>query len=118
MQVTSPDTTAATAAPLVPTVVNVDEAPGRALKIEFPGHDLGTPASITLPSGAVRFVIHGGGAGHILRIDGVPGFEANFTVEGQTITKDVSLVAGGVYVMYCAVPGHRDAGESVIIVAR
>jgi hypothetical protein len=115
VQVTTPDTTAP---PVVPTVVQVNDAPGGALKIAFPGHDLGNPASITLPSGDVRFVVHGDSAGHVLRIDGAPGFEANFTVAGETITRDVQLVPGHVYDMYCAIPGHRDAGESVIIVAR
>jgi hypothetical protein len=111
-------TTEMTAPPVVPTVVQVNDAPGGALKIELPGHDLSNPASITLPSGDVRFVIHGDSAGHVLRIDGAPDFEANFTVAGETITRDVTLGPGRVYVMYCAIPGHREAGESVIIVAR
>jgi hypothetical protein len=111
-------TTETTAPPVVPTVAQVNDAPGGALKIEFPGHELGNPPSITLPSGEVRFVIHGDSAGHVLRIDGAPDFEANFTVAGETITRDVMLGPGRVYVMYCAIPGHREAGESVIIVAR
>jgi hypothetical protein len=115
VQVATSDTTTP---PVVPTVVQVDDAPGGALKIEFPGHDLGYLPSITLPSGDVRFVIHGDSGGHVLRIDGAPEFEANFTAAGETITKDVMLVPGRVYVMYCAIPGHREAGESVIIVAR
>jgi hypothetical protein len=111
-------TTDTTTPPVVPTVVQLNDAPGGALNIEFPGNELGYPPSITLPSGDVRFVIHGESAGHVLRIDGDDNFEANITVAGETITRDVQLAPGRVYVMYCAIPGHRDAGESVIIVAR
>jgi uncharacterized cupredoxin-like copper-binding protein len=118
VHVATTDTTDTTAPEAVPTVVQVNDAPGGTLRIDFPGHDLGNPASITLPSGVVRFVIHDGGAGHELRIDGIPDFEANFDVAGATITKDVTLTPGRAYVMYCAIPGHREAGESVIIVAR
>ncbi len=120
VQVATTDTTGTTdtTAPPAPTVVQVNDAPGGTLRIDFPGHDLGNPASITLPSGDVRFVIHATGVGHVLRIDGIPGFETDVNDLGETITRDVTLEAGRVYVMYCAVPGHRDAGESVIIVAR
>ena len=111
---TVPLTTApATAAPVA--VVQVDEAPGNALKIAFPGRVLGDPPSVSLPSGLIRFEIHVGGAGHVLRIEGVPGFEVDASVEGETIVKDIDL-APGTYVMYCAIPGHRDAGEQMILV--
>ncbi len=117
LQVTTPDTTAppdTTAAPVVRAVVQVNDAPGGVLKIEFPGHDLGDPPSITLPSGLIRFEIHELSGGHDLRIDNIPGFDVEATTTPITVTKDVQLDPG-VYVMYCAIPGHREAGESVTI---
>jgi hypothetical protein len=115
---TTTTTTTTTPAPSsVPAdVVQVDEAPGNQLKIVFPNEPANAGSkSITLPSGLVRFVFHTGAAGHELRIDGVPGFRVDFVTEGATITKDVQL-ATGTHVMYCAIPGHREAGEHVELI--
>jgi hypothetical protein len=118
LQVTTPDTTAPPVlAPVVRAVVQVNDAPGGALKIEFPGHDLGDPPSIRLPSGLIRFEIHELSGGHDLRIDNIPGFDVEATTTPITVTRDVQLDPG-VYVMYCAIPGHREAGESVTIDVR
>lgn len=102
--------------PVVPNaVVQVNEAPGNQLVIFFPGRAGGDRSSVTLPSGLIRFEIHELGAGHELRIDGVPGFDAVIDKVGATITRDVRLTPG-TYVMYCAIPGHRAAGEGVRLV--
>ena len=90
-------TTDTTAPPVVPTVVQVNDAPGGALRIEFPGRHLtGNPPAIALPSGDVRFVIHSSAGGHVLRIDGVPGFEVDLNRAGETVTRDVHLDPGPV----------------------
>ncbi len=105
-----------TTAPPVPVaVVQVDEAPRNQLEITFPGRVSGAATSLSLPPGLIRFVVHVGGAGHVLRIDGAPAFEVDANVEGETIAKDVELEPG-TYVMYCAVPGHREAGERMTLV--
>jgi hypothetical protein len=100
----------------VQAVVRVNEAPGGALRIDLPGRrPTGNPASITLPSGLIRFEFYDSSPGHLLRIEGVPGFEVEMYTAGETITRDVRLEPG-TYVLYCAVAGHREAGEAVRIV--
>lgn len=105
-----------TTTPPVPVaVVQVDEAPRNQLEITFPGRVSGDATSLSLRPGLIRFVVHVSGAGHVLRIDGAPAFEVDANVEGETIAKDVELEPG-TYVMYCAVPGHREAGEQMTLV--
>jgi hypothetical protein len=101
--------------PTVRAVVEVDDAPGsNQLTIVFPGRvESGKPPSIALPSGLIRFKIHGLHPDHRLVIDGVPGFVAEFSVSGPTnITEDVQLKPGE-YLMHCTVPGHAEAGEEM-----
>ncbi|MDP9336101.1 MAG: hypothetical protein M3Q30_22710 [Actinomycetota bacterium] len=99
----------------VRAVVEVDDAPGNQLTIVFPGRVVsGNPPSIRLPSGLIRFKIQGS-AGHTLVIDGIPGFVADFSPSGPTtLTEDVRLNPGE-YLMHCAVPGHAEAGEEMLL---
>jgi hypothetical protein len=101
-------------APVPRAVVRIIDAPGGALKFTIPGRDLGNPPSLTLPAGLIRFVIHGNAPGHDLRIEGVPYFEANFGAGAAMVATQVQLAPGD-YVLYCAIPGHRAAGEELPI---
>jgi hypothetical protein len=100
--------------PTVRAVVEVDDAPGNQLTIALPGRVVsGNPPSIALPSGLIRFEIHGLHPDHRLVIDGIPNFVADFSVSGPTtITEDVQLNPGE-YLMHCTVPGHAEAGEEI-----
>ena len=101
----------------VAAVVQVDDAPGARFALAFPGRKtVGNPPSVALPSGLIRFVIHGLTPGHQLVIDGVPDFVADFERAG-TIVQEVRLNPGD-YLMHCAVPGHKDAGEETLLVVR
>lgn len=80
-----------------------------------------TPKDATSAAGDVTVVVHNGGA-----------IEHNFVLEdrskkklveipviepGQTIEIRASLPAGG-YVIYCSLPGHRDAGMAGTLTVR
>jgi hypothetical protein len=95
-------------------VVEVDDAPGNRLTIAFPGRVVsGSPPSIALPSGLIRFKIHRLSPGHRLVIDGIPGFVVDFSVSAPTtVTEDVHLNPGE-YLMHCTIPGHAEAGEEM-----
>jgi hypothetical protein len=102
-------------------VVKVDDAPGGQLTLVFRSRVApGNTREIAVPSGLIRFVVHGDTAGHDVRIEGVPAFDADFTAgvlggaASRTITQDVQLTPG-TYTMYCAIPGHQAAGEQVHI---
>jgi hypothetical protein len=100
--------------PTVRAVVEVDDAPGNQLTIVFPGRVVsGNPPSIRLPSGLIRFKIHGT-PGHRLVIDGIPGFVADFSAlrAPTTLTEDARLNPGE-YLMHCTIPGHAEAGEEM-----
>jgi len=66
-------------------------------------------AAYTATAGEVTFVYENGGSlPHTLLIEGVDGDEFKLSV-GDTDQGSVELEAGE-YVLYCDVPGHRDAG--------
>jgi hypothetical protein len=107
-----------TTVPVIRAVVQVNDAPGGALTMEFPGRTVtGNPPTISLPSGVIRFVVHDVSPGHDLVIDGIPAFNIDLATAGETITKDVQLDPG-VYDLHCAIPGHEDAGEKILLVVR
>lgn len=60
-------------------------------------------------------MVHADGMGHVLVLDGVPGFKADFDGSTTTITQNVRL-APGHYLMHCIIPGHTQAGEEAVIV--
>ena len=101
--------------PTVRAIVEVDDAPGNQLTIVFPGRVVsGNPPSIELPTGLIRFKIHGS-TGHRLVIDGVPGFVADFSAsDPPPITEDVRLNPGE-YLMHCTIPGHAEANEEMLL---
>jgi hypothetical protein len=102
--------------PTVRAVVEVDDAPGNLLTIVFPGRVVsGNPPSIRLPSGLIRFKIHGT-PGHRLVIDGMPGFVADFSAlrAPTTLTEDARLNPGE-YLMHCTIPGHAEANEEMLL---
>ena len=99
-------------------VVAVTDAPGGQLRIELPGRPVsGDPPHVTLPAGNIRFEIHGRSAGHVLVLDGDHGFTADFTNGPETITEDVHLEPG-VYRLHCAIAGHAEAGEEMLLLVR
>ncbi len=68
----------------------------------------GSPIELTLDNQGAIF--------HNLEIEGV----ANFVLEADAAQQDIGVVdlADGTWVMYCSVPGHREAGmEAPLIVA-
>jgi hypothetical protein len=101
--------------PTVRAVVEVDDAPGHQLTIVFPGRVVsGNPPSIALPSGLIRFKIHGT-PGHRLAIDGIPGFVANFSPSGTTTLTEDARLNPGEYLMHCTIPGHAELGEEMLL---
>jgi hypothetical protein len=93
--------------PVVREVVKIVDAPGGALRIEFPGRlVLRNSPLVTLASGLIRFDVLEDAPGHALRIEGVADL-----APGPT---DVQLAPGD-YVLACVIPGHAAAGERVLI---
>jgi hypothetical protein len=107
---------AARPGPTIRAIIEVDDAPGNQLTIVFPGRVAsGNPPSIRLPSGLIRFKIHGT-PGHQLVIDGIPGFVADFSAfrAPTTLTEDARLNPGE-YLMHCTIPGHAEANEEMLL---
>lgn len=69
-------------------------------------------------AGSTTFVYENDGSiVHTLLIEDVDGFELEVSSNGDTDTGDVDLEAGE-YVLYCDVPGHRQAGmEATLVVS-
>ncbi len=99
--------------PIPAATVVVDDAPGHALRIAFPGRDT-NGLSLRLPAGLIRFQVRGD-EGHDLVLDGASGFRVELTASAApTRTTDV-LLAPGQYLMHCLIPGHTEAGEQAPI---
>jgi plastocyanin len=90
------------------TVVDVTASP--ALRFQ--------PDRIVVPAGIVEIRLHDAQAGqHTLAIEQLPGFAITVNEQGETTARKVELAAGE-YTFYCAIPGHRGAGETGTIVVR
>jgi hypothetical protein len=97
-----------------PLVVDVVDAARGKLTISLPGRKLsGSPSHVNLPPGLVQFEITTLTAGHVLALDGVPGFAATPQTMG-TVIRTVQL-RPGVYALHCLIPGHTEAGEEILL---
>ena len=79
--------------------------------LEVVAHDIGFDAdSYETSAGDVELsYVNEGAIPHTLVIEGVDGFKLEVASEGDEDSGSVSLEAGS-YVLFCDVPGHRDAG--------
>jgi hypothetical protein len=74
------------------------------------------PDLVTVPKGIVELRFRDEAAGqHVLAIERLPGFRLTVNDAGQTETGKVDLQPGR-YTIYCAVPGHADAGERATLI--
>lgn len=72
--------------------------------VEFPEHSYETTA------GEVSFrYVNAGAIAHTLLIEGVDGFKLEVGAKGDE-DRGATELEPGTYVLYCDVPGHRDAG--------
>lgn len=101
-----------------PVVVDVVDTPGGALALTFPGRVAsGQPPHIDLPAGLIEFRIDVRAPGHELGLEGVAAFAPTPIAARGVVTRTVRL-APGVYRLYCAIPGHADAGEQMLFDVR
>jgi hypothetical protein len=101
-----------------PVVVRVEVLVDNTLRIQFPGRPVsGQPPHVEIPHGLIRFEVRSpsGGSDHII-IRGVPEFDV--VVSGQETVTEVVRIPRGRYVMYSAIPGHAEAGETVVLVVK
>ena len=100
----------ATAAPTASTRAATDPATsGTALSIEAHEFSL-SPSDLRAAAGNVAIQYTNAGAiQHTLVIDGVAGFKLDVAKAGDVDTATVNLEPG-TYVLYCDIPGHRQAG--------
>jgi hypothetical protein len=97
-----------------PLVVDVVDAPNGSLAISFVGRKVsGSPPHVNLPAGLIEFHVTSLSPGHVLALDGVPGFAAT-PQEIGTVIRTVQL-RPGVYLLHCLIPGHTEAGEEVLL---
>lgn len=69
------------------------------------------PADVTAQTGQVTFAIsNDGSAPHNLEVEGDGVEEVSDTIEGGQKTDLTVDLQPGEYVMYCAIPGHREQG--------
>jgi hypothetical protein len=107
----------ATTVAVQPVVVDVVDAPGNTLTLSLPGRTVsGQPPHVELPAGLIEFRIEMQSAGHVLEIDGVPDFAPTPMTVG-TVTRTVRLTRG-IYRLYCAIPGHAEVGEQMLLDVR
>jgi hypothetical protein len=98
-------------------VVDVVDAAGGQLKLEFPGRVAsGQPLHVELPAGLIEFRIDERSPGHQLRIEGVDDFAPTPYAPGL-VTRTVRLQPG-IYRLYCAIVGHAEAGEEMLLDVR
>ena len=103
-----------TRTPATPVVVDIVDAPNGSLALRIPGRAVsGQPPHIDLAAGLVQFRIDSRRAGHQLVLDGVSDFAPTPNEIGITI-RTVRL-HHGVYRLYCAIPGHAEAGEQILL---
>lgn len=80
-----------------------------------------TPKEVTIPTGDIAFaVINRGEIEHNLAVDDPGGrrvIQIAIIEPGETKSISVSLPAG-TYVIYCTLPGHRDAGMAATLRVR
>ena len=87
--------------------------PNNALTLAVPGHAVsGQPAHVDLSPGLIEFRVDMRSAGHEVELDGV----SDFAPVSQTgvSTRTVRL-RPGVYRLFCAIPGHAENGEQILL---
>jgi FtsP/CotA-like multicopper oxidase with cupredoxin domain len=74
-----------------------------------------TPASIQVPLNGKLLVTNSGSVVHNFHVDKTNVHTSDLT-PGDSATVDLKGVKAGSYTVYCAVPGHRDAGMQATLV--
>jgi hypothetical protein len=96
--------------------VGVGSAPGTVLEIDALPSLGFRPEHLVAHPGLIEFRLRDAAAGqHTLVIDGVPDFVLEVNNAGEVASGDVEL-APGRYILYCSVPGHREAGAEATLV--
>jgi hypothetical protein len=96
-----------------PLVVDVVDAPNNALTLTLPGRVAsGQPPHVDLAPGLIEFRVDLRSSGHIIELEGVSDFAA---VDQAGIATRTVRLGHGVYRLFCAVPGHADAGEQMLL---
>lgn len=96
-----------------PVVVDVVDAPNNALTLMLPGRVAsGQPPHVDVAPGLVEFHIDMRSNGHDIELEGVSDFAP--VVRTGVSTRTVQL-RPGVYRLFCAVPGHAEVGEQILL---
>jgi plastocyanin len=76
------------------------------------------PTSLETSSGTITVNLENvGSLIHTLRVDGEKGFKLSVPTKGDTDTGEIRLPPGE-YVLYCDIPGHRQANMEAILVVK
>jgi plastocyanin len=74
-----------------------------------------SPEAVSVPEGGTIAVTNEGAVTHNLAVDGTELVTADLS-GGQSESLDVSELDPGTYTIYCAIPGHREAGMTADLV--